>query len=73
MRRVPGQGVADIISRMNGETESVVVSVLDKKVTLTCRYQDVLEVPGRQLVAADRKPPSKVAMFRRLFRLYRSS
>ncbi|XP_052185935.1 uncharacterized protein LOC127797254 [Diospyros lotus] len=64
--------VADIISRMNGETESVVVSVLEKKVILTCRYPSIVKVPTTQEVAVAaalyRKPPNRVATFTRLFR-----
>nr|GLL43435.1 uncharacterized protein LOC109175604 isoform X1 [Ipomoea trifida] len=29
--------VAEVMSKMNGETESVVVSVLEKKITVTCK------------------------------------
>ncbi|KAL3510815.1 hypothetical protein ACH5RR_030216 [Cinchona calisaya] len=32
------QRVAEVMAKMNGETDSVVVSVLEKKVTLTCKY-----------------------------------
>ncbi|XP_019253261.1 PREDICTED: uncharacterized protein LOC109232063 isoform X2 [Nicotiana attenuata] len=32
------QRVAEVMSRMNGETESVLISVLEKKVTLTCNF-----------------------------------
>ncbi|PSR91179.1 NADH-ubiquinone oxidoreductase [Actinidia chinensis var. chinensis] len=49
--------VADIVSRMNGETESVVVSVLEKKVTLTCRSYttSVVKAPTRQVTALYQK------------------
>ncbi|XP_019180437.1 PREDICTED: uncharacterized protein LOC109175604 isoform X2 [Ipomoea nil] len=30
--------VAEVMSKMNGETESVVVSVLEKKITVTCKF-----------------------------------
>ncbi|KAJ6312529.1 hypothetical protein OIU77_014115 [Salix suchowensis] len=42
--------VADIMSRMN-ETESVSINVLEKKVTLTCRYPGV-RVSTRQVAAS---------------------
>nr|XP_016460443.1 PREDICTED: uncharacterized protein LOC107783934 [Nicotiana tabacum] len=32
------QRVAEVMSKMNGETESVLISVLEKKVTLTCNF-----------------------------------
>ncbi|GFZ16124.1 hypothetical protein Acr_25g0005330 [Actinidia rufa] len=49
--------VADIVSRMNGETESVVVSVLEKKVTLTCRSYttSVVKAPTQQVMALYQK------------------
>ncbi|KAK3008718.1 hypothetical protein RJ639_013121 [Escallonia herrerae] len=64
--------VADIISRMNGETDSVVVSVLEKKVTLTCRYPRVVKAPAGQLVTMCRNPMNKFAVVTRLFRSSRS-
>ncbi|WCJ24565.1 hypothetical protein M5689_006515 [Euphorbia peplus] len=55
--------VAEIMSRMNN-TESVLVNVLEKNVTLTCRYQ-----PRRQVVAAvHRNPLRKLALIKRIFR-----
>nr|GMD80453.1 NADH-ubiquinone oxidoreductase [Ipomoea batatas] len=33
--------VAEVMSKMNGETESVVVSVLEKKITVTCKIPRV--------------------------------
>ncbi|KAL7171229.1 hypothetical protein ACSBR2_035970 [Camellia fascicularis] len=60
--------VANIISKMNGETESVVVSVLEKKITLTGSFVKA-HPPTSQIVAANsRKPINKVAMITRLFR-----
>ncbi|KAL5553463.1 hypothetical protein UlMin_040864 [Ulmus minor] len=62
--------IAEIMSRM---TESVVVSVLEKKVTLTCRYPIVAKLPGsRQVPAVRRNSLNKLAMFRRIFRSSRS-
>ncbi|KAM7484542.1 hypothetical protein LguiA_000551 [Lonicera macranthoides] len=56
--------VADIISRMNGETESVVVSLLEKKVTLTHR---VVKAPSQKFGAICKRPLSKFAVITRLF------
>ncbi|KAK1389967.1 Heavy metal-associated domain containing protein [Heracleum sosnowskyi] len=36
--------VADIMSRMNGVTESVVISVMDNKVTLTSTYPGIVKL-----------------------------
>ncbi|XP_052199927.1 uncharacterized protein LOC127806586 isoform X1 [Diospyros lotus] len=58
--------VADIISRMNGETESVVVSVMEKKVTVTCGYPSVRKVPGRQVATISKM--NKISVITRLFR-----
>ncbi|KAJ9708154.1 hypothetical protein PVL29_000290 [Vitis rotundifolia] len=58
--------IADIISRMN-EMESVEVNVLEKKVTLTCRYP-IIEVPTRQVAAIYRNPFRKVALIKQIFR-----
>lgn len=49
-----------------GETESVVISVLEKKVTLTCTYPIGDKLAGRQL--ARRSSWSKTSLFVRLFR-----
>ncbi|PON59546.1 Heavy metal-associated domain containing protein [Parasponia andersonii] len=60
--------IAEIMSRMS-ETESVVVNVLDKKVTLTCRYPiNVAKVPARQVPAVHRNSINKMAMLRRIFK-----
>ncbi|KAL7001191.1 hypothetical protein U1Q18_002345 [Sarracenia purpurea var. burkii] len=65
--------VDDIISKLNVETESVELSVVEKKVTLTCRsYSRVVKVPALPVAAVRRKPPNKVAMISRLFRSSRS-
>ncbi|XP_012082074.1 uncharacterized protein LOC105642011 isoform X2 [Jatropha curcas] len=58
--------VAEIISRMN-ETDSVSVNVLEKKVTLTCRYP-AFKVPSKQVAAINRNPFSKIATIKRMFR-----
>ncbi|XP_021649029.2 uncharacterized protein LOC110641554 [Hevea brasiliensis] len=58
--------IAEIMSRM-AETESVSVNVLEKKVTLICRYPGV-KVPTRQVAAVYRNPFNKIAMFKRIFR-----
>ncbi|PON94449.1 Heavy metal-associated domain containing protein [Trema orientale] len=60
--------IAEIMSRMS-ETESVVVNVLDKKVTLTCRYPiNVAKVPARQVPAVHGNSINKIAMLRRIFK-----
>ncbi|XP_040996851.1 uncharacterized protein LOC121242913 isoform X1 [Juglans microcarpa x Juglans regia] len=59
--------VADIMSRMN-EIQSVVVSLLEKKVTLTCRYASVGKASTQQIATIYRKPLGKVAMIKRIFR-----
>ncbi|KAF2317763.1 hypothetical protein GH714_041067 [Hevea brasiliensis] len=50
--------IAEIMSRM-AETESVSVNVLEKKVTLICRYPGV-KVPTRQVAAVYRNPFKKL-------------
>ncbi|PSR88264.1 Polycystic kidney disease [Actinidia chinensis var. chinensis] len=57
--------VADIVSRINGETESVVVSVLEKEVTLTCRSYtaSVIKAPTRQVTTLYQK--SKITVITR--------
>ncbi|KAA8532720.1 hypothetical protein F0562_032753 [Nyssa sinensis] len=56
--------VADIISRMNGGTESVVVDVLEKKVTLTCIYPNAVKVPAKQVAAIYKNPLNKFAIIK---------
>ncbi|XP_061974307.1 uncharacterized protein LOC133696209 isoform X2 [Populus nigra] len=58
--------VADIMSRMN---ESISINVLEKKVTLTCRYP-VVRVSTRQVAAVYRNPLGKMAVIKRIFRSY---
>ncbi|XP_059454165.1 uncharacterized protein LOC132184518 isoform X2 [Corylus avellana] len=57
--------VADIMARMN---DSVVVNVLEKKVTLTSRYAGIGKSSTQQVAAVYRNPLDKVAMIRRIFR-----
>ncbi|OMO90258.1 hypothetical protein CCACVL1_07437 [Corchorus capsularis] len=59
--------IADIMSRMN-DTDSVLVNVLEKKVTLTCRYPGIVNLPSRQVPVIYRTPLSTVAMIKRIFR-----
>ncbi|KAJ4710537.1 Heavy metal-associated domain containing protein [Melia azedarach] len=59
--------VAEMISKLN-ETESVLVNVLEKKVTLTCRYPAVVKVSTRQVATIYRNPLGKIAMIKRIFR-----
>ncbi|KAL3631325.1 hypothetical protein CASFOL_024309 [Castilleja foliolosa] len=58
--------VAEILSKMDGETQSVMISVLEKKVTLTCTYPTTDKLSG----AGHRRSWSKISP---VFRLLRSS
>ncbi|KAL1531807.1 hypothetical protein AAHA92_31903 [Salvia divinorum] len=58
--------VAEIMAKMNGETQAVVVSVLEKRVTLTCSFPTDEKPTGREL--AHRSSWSKTSLFLRLFR-----
>ncbi|KAJ6903003.1 hypothetical protein NC651_020482 [Populus alba x Populus x berolinensis] len=60
--------LADIMSRTN-ETESVLINVLEKKVTLTCRYPG-MKVSTGQVAAVYRNPLGKMATIKRIFRSY---
>ncbi|XP_027362747.1 uncharacterized protein LOC113870351 [Abrus precatorius] len=60
--------VTDIIAKMNVETESVMVNVLEKKVTLTFRLPTVSEVITRQITPINRNSLPKVAIIKRIFR-----
>ncbi|KAK4430197.1 hypothetical protein Salat_1320400 [Sesamum alatum] len=51
--------VAEIMAKMNGETQSVVISVLEKKVTLTCTYPNADKLHGRQVASVYRSSWSK--------------
>ncbi|MBA0863601.1 hypothetical protein Goshw_023493 [Gossypium schwendimanii] len=63
--------IADIISRMN-DTDSVLVNVLENKVTLTSRYPGSTKLGSRQVPVIYRNPISTTAMIKKLFRLSRS-
>ncbi|TYG41754.1 hypothetical protein ES288_D12G200700v1 [Gossypium darwinii] len=63
--------IADIISRMN-DTDSVLVNVLENKVTLTSRYPGSTKLGPRQVPVIYRNPISTMAMIKKLFRLSRS-
>ncbi|XWS34024.1 hypothetical protein CRYUN_Cryun21dG0004000 [Craigia yunnanensis] len=58
--------IADIMSRIN-ETDSVLVNVLEKKVTLTCRYPGIVKLPSRQVPVIYRNPVSTMALIKRIF------
>ncbi|KAG6764179.1 hypothetical protein POTOM_031638 [Populus tomentosa] len=60
--------LAEIMSRTN-ETESVLINVLEKKVTLTCRYPG-MKVSTGQVAAVYRNPLGKMATIKRIFRSY---
>ncbi|KAK7357807.1 hypothetical protein VNO80_17103 [Phaseolus coccineus] len=59
--------VADIIAKMNAETESVVVNVLEKKVVLTFRLTTIGKVISQQITPLPTTVP-KVAIIKRIFR-----
>ncbi|MBA0563411.1 hypothetical protein Golob_008391 [Gossypium lobatum] len=63
--------IADIISRMN-DTDSVLVNVLENKVTLTSGYPGSTKLGSRQVPVIYRNPISTMAMIKKLFRLSRS-
>ncbi|CAA2974040.1 uncharacterized protein LOC111396259 [Olea europaea subsp. europaea] len=46
------QRVAEIMSKMNGETQSVMISVLEKKVTLMCTYEVANKLPQGRLFSS---------------------
>nr|AFK37955.1 unknown [Medicago truncatula] len=63
--------VADIITKMNAETESIVVNVLEKKVILTFRISTtttVGKVISKKVTPLNRTPFPKVAIIKRIFR-----
>ncbi|KAE9589438.1 putative heavy metal-associated domain, HMA [Lupinus albus] len=59
--------VSDIITKMN-ETESVVVNVLEKKVTLTFRLSTVGKVITRQITPINTTTTLKFATIKSIFR-----
>ncbi|KAH9611675.1 hypothetical protein KSS87_017393 [Heliosperma pusillum] len=54
--------INDVISRFNAEIESVVVSLSEKKVAITCKY---VKASKTQIIS--RSWQSKVALIRRIF------
>ncbi|GMI99922.1 hypothetical protein like AT1G68585 [Hibiscus trionum] len=56
--------IADIISRMN-DTDSVLVNLLENKVTLTCTYPNLAST---QVPVAYRKPVSTMSIIKKFFR-----
>ncbi|KAK7861084.1 hypothetical protein CFP56_024289 [Quercus suber] len=63
-----GTSLASVESLSMPLTESVVVNLLEKKVTLTCRYANVGKASSQQVAAIYRNPFGKVAMIKRIFR-----
>ncbi|MED6131985.1 hypothetical protein PIB30_015136 [Stylosanthes scabra] len=62
--------VADIIAKMNAETESVEVDVLEKKVTLTFRLLPTVGkviTQAKQITPINRTNLPKVAIIKRIF------
>ncbi|RDX95353.1 hypothetical protein CR513_22137 [Mucuna pruriens] len=64
--------VTDIIAKMNVETESVVVNVMEKKVILTFRLPSSGKVTTRQITPINRNYLPKLAIIKRIFRSSRS-
>lgn len=60
--------VADIMSRMNGVPESVVISVMDNKVTLTSTYPGIVKVPRGQVTRIYENSKNKVTLMMGFFR-----
>ncbi|WJX57807.1 hypothetical protein P8452_43329 [Trifolium repens] len=59
--------VIDVITKMNVETESVEVNVLEKKVTLTFRLPTVAKEITRQITPINSNHLPKVAIIKHLF------
>ncbi|XP_045819099.1 uncharacterized protein LOC123911673 [Trifolium pratense] len=59
--------VIDVITKMNVETESVEVDVLEKKVTLTFRLPTVAKEITRQITPINKNHFPKVAIIKHLF------
>ncbi|XP_027907032.1 uncharacterized protein LOC114166477 isoform X3 [Vigna unguiculata] len=59
--------VSDIIAKMN-ETESVVINVLEKKVTLTFKSASMGKVSTRQITQINKNSLPKIAIIKRIFR-----
>lgn len=62
--------VADIITKMNAETQSIVVNVLEKKVILTFRISKttVGKLISKKVTPLNKTPSPKVAIIKRIFR-----
>ncbi|KAK1374577.1 Polycystic kidney disease [Heracleum sosnowskyi] len=59
--------VATMMSRMNGQTVSIEVSILEKKVTLTCIYPTIIKNPT-QVARIHKTCVNKSSLIKRLFR-----
>ncbi|KAL4586599.1 hypothetical protein LXL04_011237 [Taraxacum kok-saghyz] len=63
--------VADILTRLNGEAESVEFSLMEKKVTVTLnrRHQSAAKMTETELQknAIYRNPPNKISLVKRMF------
>ncbi|CAL0315322.1 unnamed protein product [Lupinus luteus] len=59
--------ITDIITKMNMETESMVVNVLEKKVTLTFRLSKVGKAITQKITHINKNPLPKVAITKRIF------
>ncbi|XP_022857930.1 uncharacterized protein LOC111378878 [Olea europaea var. sylvestris] len=66
------QRVTEIVSKMNGEIQSVVVSVLEKKLTLICTYPATADKLDVQHVTASAYTGSSSKASRIAQRLFRS-
>ncbi|XP_059282678.1 uncharacterized protein LOC132036367 [Lycium ferocissimum] len=55
------QRVAEVMSKMNGETKSLLISVVEKKVTLTCEYSK------EEAASVCRNPFNRFAFLMRCF------
>ncbi|XP_004297123.1 PREDICTED: uncharacterized protein LOC101299466 isoform X1 [Fragaria vesca subsp. vesca] len=62
--------LADMMSKMGADIESVVVSASEKKVTIICRYPSTAaaKVPDRLVPAVHRSPLKKFALIKRILR-----
>ncbi|KAL8138113.1 hypothetical protein V2J09_004114 [Rumex salicifolius] len=59
--------ITAVISRMNAETESVVVNVMEKKVTFICKNPKIIPPDQKQITAAFKNPLAKISLFRIIF------
>ncbi|XP_014520482.1 uncharacterized protein LOC106777411 isoform X1 [Vigna radiata var. radiata] len=60
--------VTDIITKMNAETESVLINVLEKKVTLTFKSPSMEKLSTRQITQINKNSLPKIAIIKRIFR-----